>query len=124
MALNRQADGTPFNRSHGTCARCGRPGELRARGLDINCYEVARGNGTLIDYGRRTRPLAETVEEVRHLVAGGAAPEEVAQRLGITPETLRVTLHRAERRGLIDRRRALPVAFYARNWAKNKAAAR
>ena len=114
MALNRQADGTPFNRSHGTCRRCGRKGELRARGLDVNCYEVARRNGTLIDYGRRTRALSDTVEDVRHLVAGGATREEVARRLGITPERLRVALYDAERQGLINRRAELPVEFFAR----------
>jgi len=116
MALNRQADGRPFNRTHGTCRRCGRDGELRGRGLDAACYQAARLDGTLIDYERRNRPLAETVEDVRHLAAAGHLREEIARRLGITPESLRVKLWQAEQAGLIDRRKELPVALYARAW--------
>lgn len=98
MAVNRNRNGNTFRRAQGTCARCGRPGEIRARGLDVSCYEISRRKGTLANFTRR-RTNAETLEDIHFLASTGCSREEIAARLGMTPEGVRVTLWRARKVG-------------------------
>lgn len=98
MAINIDGSGRTFTRAHGTCARCGRHGELRSRRLDANCYQISRTDGTLDDYPRARQRLADRIEDYEFLASTGASREAIAQRMGATVEAVRVLAWRARKR--------------------------
>mgnify|MGYP007127663106 CR=1 FL=1 len=71
------------------CTECGGP--HYARDLCKFHYMRLRKLGTI---GRRTWPGAELVAEVRHLIACGDSPEQVADRLEMTPAGIAKALRR------------------------------
>ena len=81
-----------------TCTEC--DGPHYARHLCQLHYERLRKNGAI---GRRTWPGAELVAEVRHLIACGDSPEQVADRLELTPGGI---ARAARRHGDLDLARA------------------
>jgi len=92
----------PHRRRSGPCRRCGRVGELRARGLDAACWMAAKGDGTLADYPLRNRPLEVTAEEYSFLRSCGESHEQIARQLDRKPRALRGAMLLARRAGLVD----------------------
>lgn len=68
------------------------------RNLCNACYKRYRKNGDLLDHERVTRPAEMVVEEYRRLTGAGHSLTEVAARLGIQRDSVRMALIRHRRR--------------------------
>jgi len=71
------------------CVRCAKVATRLPRGLCKGCYNRARYRGTLGDYERKTRTVAETIEELTHLGLDERLPiapqlRALAPQLGMT----------------------------------------
>lgn len=81
------------------CARCTAVRLINGRGLCKTCYGWCRRHGQLADFERKLRPNDETCAEYRHLAGRcGLLPSQVAQRLGLKPESLRRALYEARKK--------------------------
>lgn len=85
------------------CRRCGRTRKSKCRRLCVPCYETARFDGTLHDYERVQRPLADFVEDFKELSARGMARAEVAAVMGYRPSSVERLISRARAAGLLPR---------------------
>ena len=70
------------------CARCARVRKIEARGLCGSCYTTAWREGELIDYPRRSLTRDEFIEEFDLLSGQGFNRTQIAERLGMTRNTL------------------------------------
>lgn len=83
----------PYQHATGTCARCGKHGELVGRRLHKNCYQAARRRGQLDQYPRRLRTTGDLIDEIVHLVNLGFTATEIRAQLGYAnPRSLRARL--------------------------------
>jgi hypothetical protein len=81
------------------CVRCRRVRRVTGRELCTTCHSWCSRHDTLADYERRTRPVAETAAEYRHLHDRcGLPPEQVAARLGLKRDSLYRALYRYQGR--------------------------
>jgi hypothetical protein len=81
--------------------RQAKPGELRysARGLCVNCRPRCDRDGTLADYERTNRSLADSWDAVRVLKARGLSRAEIAEALHIKPKSVTQIVYRHRSRG-------------------------
>lgn len=81
------------------CTRCHQVRLITGRDLCRTCHSHAARDGTLADYPRRNRPIADTIAEYQHLHNHyGLGPAQVAERLGLKTASLHRALQRARQR--------------------------
>jgi DNA-binding NtrC family response regulator len=76
------------------CMRCCQVRPICARELCDRCYDVARYRGELIDFPRRRLTRDEFVEEFELLRGQGYTRAQIAERLGMSRNTLDKRLER------------------------------
>lgn len=85
----------------GECARCHRLRTLTGRRLCQSCNQYVRLHDQRHLYPRTTVALIEIVEEYTHPARRGCTFIEVAQELGLKPDSARRQWERARQRGLV-----------------------
>jgi hypothetical protein len=93
---------------HETPARCHPAREIYARTLCRGCYDHHRDAGTLDNYPRSKRPMADFADDYALLRAEGHTRQQIAQRLGMRRNTVDAAYRRSVRAGALtpDRRTA------------------
>lgn len=59
------------------------------RGLCVRCWGAAKGEGALIDFERKNRPVSETLLEWAMLKQQGYSVAQAADRLGLSASRMR-----------------------------------
>lgn len=92
------------------CARCTRVRQIRYRGVCASCGVLAERDGTIHDFPRERRTLADFAEDFKIIIEGGATYEQVAARLGYRPgSSLRNAIKRAIAAGLLPSTVRIPA---------------
>lgn len=86
----------------GPCARCGQTRVIQGRGLCSTDHHRGRRDGWLEDYPRVNRRAADFVDDYRIFKARGLNDAQIAERMGYRPESLRRTVERARKSGLLS----------------------
>ncbi len=77
------------------CLSCKRDRNHEGRGLCDSCYRTHRLRGTIDQFPRQAKRVADTLEDCQFLRRQGLGEQDISGRLGVTVKRLRAIVRKA-----------------------------